>query len=372
MEEVPYVPPPKKIFRLTRIGELSYKEPVYLVADLVETECLAMLFGDPACGKSFIAVDLALSVATGAGFHGRKVLAGPVVYLAGEGHNGLTRRVEAWSKEQKVDVKQCPLFLSHSAAQFLNDTLVSEVADAVEGIKEAFGPPVLIVVDTVARSFGGGDENSTQDMTKFVAALDQFRERYACTILLVHHTGHTDKKRARGNMALKGALDAEYRVEKKKDGVTIECTKMKDAAEPPPIHFALMSVVLGTGQDGKPVTSAALRPMGDFSSDVVQKMSDMQLLALNAYEAAVAAVGTLNPEGVFVGLHLSHWRDYFYRKHTGDTIDTKRRAFNRARKDLVELRKFKVEDDIYHPDGEFSAFDVAMYTDKIKKRDTGQ
>jgi RecA-family ATPase len=92
MEEVPYVPPPKKVFRLTRIGELSYKEPVYLVADFVETECLAMLFGDPACGKSFIAVDLALSVATGAGFHGREVLAGPVVYLAGEGHNGLMRR----------------------------------------------------------------------------------------------------------------------------------------------------------------------------------------------------------------------------------------------------------------------------------------
>lgn len=371
MEEVPYVPPPKKVFRLTRVGELEYKAPVYIVADLVETECLAMLFGDPGCGKSFIAVDLALSVATGVGFHGRKVLTGPVVYLAGEGHNGLMRRIEAWSKEQKVDVKECPLFLSQSAAQFLNDVLVREVAEAVERIKEAFGPPVLIIVDTVARSFGGGDENSTPDMTKFVAALDQFRERYGCTILLVHHTGHTDKKRARGNMALKGALDAEYRVEKNRDGVVIECTKMKDAPEPPPIHFSLMSVVLGTGQDGKPITSAALRPMGDFSSDVVQKMSDMQILALNAYEAAVKAVGTLDAEGNFAGLHLDHWRDQFYRKHTGDSIDTKRRAFNRARKDLVELRRFKVEDDVYHPDGDFASFDVAMYTDIIKKRDTG-
>lgn len=372
MEAVPYVPPPKKVFRLTRIGELSYKEPVYLVADFVEAECLAMLFGDPGCGKSFIAVDLALSVATGAGFHGRKVLTGPVVYLAGEGHNGLMRRIEAWSKEQKVDVKECPLFLSQSAAQFLNDTLVREVAEAIEGIKLAFGPPALIIVDTVARSFGGGDENSTPDMTKFVAALDQFRERYGCTILLVHHTGHTDKKRARGNMALKGALDAEYRVEKKQDGVVIECTKMKDAPEPPPIHFSLMSVELGTGQDGKPITSAALRPMGDFSSDVVQRMSDMQILALNAYEAAVKAVGTLNPDGVFAGLHLDDWRDQFYRKHTGDSIDTKRRAFNRARKDLVELRRFKVEDDVYHPDGDLASFDVAMYTDIVKKRDTGQ
>lgn len=372
MEAVPYVPPPKKVFRLTRIGELSYKEPVYLVADFLETECLAMLFGDPGCGKSFLAVDLALSVATGTGFHGRKALAGPVVYLAGEGHNGLMRRIEAWPKEQKVDVKQCPLFLSQSAAQFLNDELVREVAAAVEAVKDAFGTPVLIIVDTVARSFGGGDENSTPDMTKFVAALDQFRERYACTILLVHHTGHTDKKRARGNMALKGALDAEYRVEKKRDGVVIECTKMKDAPEPPPIHFSLMSIELGTGQDGKQITSAALRPMGDFSSDVVQKMSENQLLGLNSYEAAVKAVGALNSDGIFAGLHLDDWRDQFYRKHTGDSIDTKRRAFNRARKDLVELRRFKVEDDMYHPDGDLASFDVAMYTEMIKKRDTGQ
>lgn len=372
MEEVQYVPPPKKVFKLTRVGELSYKEPVYLVADFVESECLAMLFGDPGCGKSFIAVDLALSVATGAGFHGRKVLAGPVVYLAGEGHNGLMRRIAAWSKELNVDVKQCPLFLSQSAAQFLNDALVAEVAAAIEGVKSAFGPPSLIIVDTVARSFGGGDENSTQDMTKFVAALDQFRERYGCTILLVHHTGHADKKRARGNMALKGALDAEYRVEKKKDGVVIECTKMKDAPEPPPTHFWLKSVELGTGQDGKPITSAALQPMGDFSSDVVQKMTDMQLLGINAYEAAVKADGTLNPDGVFAGLHLDHWRAAFYRKHTGDTLDTKRKAFNRARKDLVELRRFKVEDDIYHPDGDFAAFDVNTYTNWIKERDTGQ
>lgn len=40
--------------------------------------------------------------------------------------------------------------------------------------------------------------------------------------------------------------------------------------------------------------------------------------------------------------------------------------------DLVELQRFKVEDDMYHADGEFPAFDVAMYTDKIQKRDTGK
>lgn len=370
MEDVQYVPPPKRVFKLTRIGEMSYKEPVYLVADFVETECLAMLFGEPGCGKSFVAIDLALSVATGEGFHSRKVLAGPVVYLAGEGHNGLMRRIAAWSKERNVDVTQCPLFLSQSAAQFLNDVLVREVAEAVERIKVALGPPTLIIVDTVARSFGGGDENSTPDMTKFVAALDQFRARYGCTILLVHHTGHSDKGRARGNTALKGALDAEYRVSLKRKVVTIECTKMKDAPEPQPMHFSLMSVALETGQDGNPVTSAVLRPSADFSKDGVPKLTDMQMLAIEAYEDAVKADGTLNPDGVFAGIHLEHWRAHFYRKHTGDSKDTKRHAFNRARKELVEMKRFRVDNDVYHPAGDFPFFDVNTYTNWIKERDT--
>lgn len=372
MELKPFVPRPKRVFTLTRVGELHYREPEYLIDGLVETECLSMIFGDPGCGKSFFSVDVALSVATGADFHGRKVSSGPVVYLAGEGHNGLIRRVEAWSKERGVDVKECPLFLSRSAAQFLDDILVGEVEAAVEKVKEKHGAPRLIVVDTVARSFGGGDENSTPDMTKFVAALDQFRERYGCTILLVHHTGRAEKKRARGNMALTGALDAEYRIEKKGSGVVIECTKMKDAPEPKPIHFSLASVTIGEGKDGKPITSAVLRPSGDFFSDVVKKMSKTQLLAINAYEAAVQAVGTLDADGVFTGVHLDDWRDEFYRKHTGDNPGTKRKAFQRARDDLIELRRFKVDNDIYRPDGDFPAIDEARYVEAIKKRDTGQ
>ena len=52
-------------------------------------------------------------------------------------------------------------------------------------------------------------ENSTQDMSRFVAACDAVRRRYGCTMLIIHHSGHGDKGRARGAIALKAALDAE-------------------------------------------------------------------------------------------------------------------------------------------------------------------
>ena len=61
------------------------------------------------------------------------------------------------------------------------------------------GLPVLIVVDTLARNFRGGDENQTADLNQFVAMMDDLKARYAsCTILIVHHTGHGDKQRGRG------------------------------------------------------------------------------------------------------------------------------------------------------------------------------
>lgn len=69
------------------------------------------------------------------------------------------------------------------------------------------GKPQLIVVDTLARNFGEGDENNTADMNAFVAAMDDLRSRYpGSTVLVVHHTGHAEKGRSRGSMAFKGAL----------------------------------------------------------------------------------------------------------------------------------------------------------------------
>jgi len=46
-------------------------------------------------------------------------------------------------------------------------------------------------------------------------------------------------------------------------------------------------------------------------------------------------------------VHLEQWRESFYSKHTGDSPETKRKAFVRVRKDLVELGKLFVKDDVY-------------------------
>lgn len=62
---------PEPSFRLIHIGDLEFRPPRFLIRDYLEAESLAVLFGDPGCGKSFLAVDVACCVSTGAHFHGR-------------------------------------------------------------------------------------------------------------------------------------------------------------------------------------------------------------------------------------------------------------------------------------------------------------
>lgn len=250
-------------FGFTRVADmLHHLKPIdWLVRGYLEADSLALLFGDPGCGKSFVAIDLACSVATGSGWHGKATTPGAVFYIAGEGHNGLARRFKAWEALNDRSLADAPLYASHRSASLYDATSAAAVSEAVQALAEASGQhPRLIVVDTLARNFGGADENSTSDMNAFVSNLDAFlKDRFHACVLIVHHTGHADKSRARGAMALKGALDAEYQLEKGEDGlIRWNTTKMKDAEHPEPLSFRLDRVELPfLDEDGQPVFGAA-------------------------------------------------------------------------------------------------------------------
>ncbi len=80
--------------------------------------------------------------------------------------------------------------------QVLNFDSAKIAAEEISKLQAQHGQPALVVLDTLARNFGPGDENSTADMTKFIAGLDWMMENQI-TRLLVHHSGHSDKSRGR-------------------------------------------------------------------------------------------------------------------------------------------------------------------------------
>ena len=143
---------------------------------------------------------------------------------------------------------------------------------------QQFGEPELIVIDTLARSMGAADENSTKDMGAMIRAVDDVRDAYDCTVLAVHHTGHSSaaKDRARGSSALLGAVDAEFKVEKWGDDannkVEVKFTKMKDAMTPEPMNFLHRQVEI-TGSDLQTSTSIVL----DICQDSCPKFTDKRL-----------------------------------------------------------------------------------------------
>jgi len=251
-------------FRLVQISEIKTRVPEWVVKNMMELDTLIEIFGDPASGKSFLAVDFAACVASGKDFVGKKVRQGPVIYIAGEGQNGIKRRFKAWAIRHDINLDQLLLFVSLMPAGLCDEDQRKLVLAAIDTTASQHGEPVLVVIDTVARNFGPGDENSTKDMGMFIQAVDAIRSAHRSTILLVHHSGHSDKSRARGAMALKGALDAEYRLDRDSDGIIrCECVKMKDFEIPESVAFKLRTVELGIAdEDGEQITSAVLDPTG--------------------------------------------------------------------------------------------------------------
>jgi hypothetical protein len=352
-------------FKLTRLGDIKLRPAEFVVDSLLETRSLAMMFGPPSCGKSFIAVDVAASVASGLDFHGRKTLQGPVLYLAGEGHSGLKKRFAAWAKARGASLEDAPLFLSHRAPMLLDKNHARAVTKAVDAVAKAHGTPRLIIVDTVARALGGGDENSSQDVGQFVRGIDDLRSGHpGCTVLLVHHSGHQSRDRARGSSALKAALDAEYAVSKSGRSVTVNCSKMKDAQEPPELAFNIGQIDLGDGME-----SACLSYADPDDIPREKPLTPGQKIAMEAFVTAAVTLGGFF-EGKFTGLHIEQWRNEFYRVHHGENVETKRKAFNRARQDLVQARKISADDDIYRPTDEGIIGQIEV--DAMFKRDTGQ
>ncbi|WP_163387935.1 AAA family ATPase [Endozoicomonas acroporae] len=183
--------------------------------------------------------------------------------IAGEGFNGLSRRFMAWQSFYGYNLRNAPLYISQCSAALTSLASARAVSDSIEKIVSDTGgvTPSMIVIDTLARNFGPADENSTREMSSFIGHIDEYlRSKYRCNVLIVHHTGVGSKDRARGNSALKGALDAEYAVVKADDEIKITPKKMKDADEPDEMNFQFGSVRLPfNDEEGEPQYSCVLQ-----------------------------------------------------------------------------------------------------------------
>lgn len=234
---------------------LAAKPNAYLVKHLLRENSLAAICGAPGKGKSFIAIALMMAVCFGHLFAGKNTTKGFCVYLAGEGHNGLVKRVLGWLKHFGIaDTPQnfgcVPVAFDITDKAYL-DKLIAEL----RRIEKERGEPIrLVVVDTLAR-YNVGDENSAKEMSRLVAVLDLLREIFKCCVLVVHHTGKNPANGMRGSSALLGAMDSVFEVRRTPTGFEVECLKQKDDEDGQVYLFKAERVFLGLDEDGDEITT---------------------------------------------------------------------------------------------------------------------
>jgi RecA-family ATPase len=229
-------------FRPQTLKEIATLPPLtWLIERHVPEDGLIVLYGEPNAGKTFIALDWALSVAAGTPWLGRQVQAGEVVYVYAEGSRGILQRCEAWRQERGL-AEVPPDF--RAVACPVNMLEPIEWGSLLAAIIDAGLNPRLIVLDTLARCFGAGDENQTRDMNAFVHGCDKLRQWFpGASVLVVHHTGKNAERGARGSIALTAAADVEFQVEPSAvGGIKLRNTKQKDSAHLPDLRLQLAEV----------------------------------------------------------------------------------------------------------------------------------
>jgi hypothetical protein len=234
-----------KCISFTPADEIEIRPPEWLIHRYFERHGITFLYGDTEAFKTFICLDIACAVATGEDWiPGCPVEQGLVLYICGEGKNGIARRLAAWSKQNSRQVPH-NLLISDMSTDLGDTKAVAALTVAIDAIPVK---PSLIIVDTFARNYSGA-ENENVDIGKFYAMVEaNLVKPYDCSVIVTHHPGKDVSKGARGGASLKQNSDAMYMVKREDSGdqmfTVMKAEKMKDAERPKDVMFEAIKVQL--------------------------------------------------------------------------------------------------------------------------------
>lgn len=237
--------------------------PDWLIDNVLENMAITEIWGPSQAFKSFVAIDMSTAITSGQDWHGNPTRRqGEVLYIPGEGRRNIVRRIRGacqkrgLGRDQKIRVANMPCRLS----------VFEQYKWLREYIADLPAPPILIVIDTLARNYGG-NENSAEDMGRFTDHLGDLIREFRCAVLLIHHCGR-DGKHARGSYALDAGVDAEYEAVADNDpqrrSLLLVNHKMKDGESGKKFAFNMKLITLKDDngndlqKDGQPVDTLVL------------------------------------------------------------------------------------------------------------------
>jgi AAA domain len=331
------------------VGQTITKDE--LVKGLLGTGEFSLFVAKPGTAKSVLLGDIGCHVAAGLDWHGRKVKQGLVIYFAAERKPLTERRIAAWRK--KHGVTNIP-FVVVGGKLDLTTGLVdaTALAKTIAELEAKSGHKcVLIILDTVTRTFGPGDQHQSRDMSKYIQSVDALNRATGAHIAAIHHSPWSDD-RGKGAIDLDGAVDVSFVVNVRGTGLgkkfTFACTGSNDGEEGVITSFRLESVALGTDEDGT-VTTAPVVVQSETTIEDGSNLKSHTAKALESLEQAVAEHGQRVPDKSpgfpdgTVAVPSDTWRDCYYAdcrardpKVTDETIG---KRFRRAVRLLIDDRK---------------------------------
>ena len=321
-----------------------------LITGLVPIAGKIVLFGYPGSGKSFLALDMSLCIAAGLDWHGRRTQQGGVVYIGAEGQAGLRLRVAAHRRTHGV-AADTPFALIPTSVDLLDPAAdLDKLADILRRLAEKWGGLALVSVDTLAATFGGGDENGS-DMATYISNVARLCEPHGSASMIVHHQPlNAEAKRPRGHGSLWGAADTVLHCVGDSTSIVrrLVVTKAKDCEPAPDFQFRLQQVEIGLDSEGQPVTSCIITETDAIEANAAGKrrLTPKEKIAIKQLERIIAEMGVFPPSDIpdkvlnrartAKVISVSEWRSSALSALTSpDTKpDTARRTFERVRDSL--------------------------------------
>ena len=338
-EETPILVP-RQLLNIESWDDIEDEPVEWLIDSVLPKRAFCALYGPPGSYKSFVALDIAEAVATGRPWMGREVqAAGAVLYIAGEGFGGIGARIKACKMHNRTQagaeiyVIRAAINMRSSAEDF--DLLVASIKDLMEKSGVQFE---LVQIDTLARAFGGGNENNSEDMGAFIHNAGRIQRMLGCAMMVLHHSGKDATKGLRGHSSLLGAVDTQLELMKVDatpnpsspiagSGI-LTISKQKDGQDGLKIGFEMVKVEIKGSALGiaDAQISLAVRASDEALKHEMQsqavsrdtkprKLQENQQTALDAVHAAIKKNGHMTNVGEqrHKTVMLSEWRDEFVR-----------------------------------------------------------
>lgn len=255
--------------------------PQWLIENTFTHPSIAVLYGQWGSYKTFLALDFALSLAsgrpwaTGQGLEQNTTSREKrrVLYIAGEGVAGLRSRRQAWQHFHSIpsDTIADTFALMPTIPLFADDKDLSQALSEMDQYK-----PEFIVIDTVALAMGGMDENLQKDMSFFFSRLVRIKDLFQATILSIHHTGKDVAKGMRGSNVLPANADTVVLAQARRNNICqLTMEKQKDAAKwPRALRFCMAT---GHGDSLVPIREGVRPVTPDTVVPVTEEEHEQQV-----------------------------------------------------------------------------------------------